>query len=157
MGLRYKARVGLYSLPPSIRGKIPHMETKKTIPPDGKGKRTVVGSIFAGLFGALGAVYLINPTAGLFELIPDNLPVIGNLDEAAAVLLLISCLAYFESTSEACSGASPGKSRSSTSRRRIADSDSARPMGHHCPVPATTGGATVPAALSFAAAMIRGM
>jgi hypothetical protein len=71
------------------------METKKTNPSQSKGKRTVVGSIFAGLFGALGAVYLINPTAGFFELIPDNLPVVGNLDEAAAVLLLISCLAYF--------------------------------------------------------------
>lgn len=40
----------------------------------------------------LGALYILNPGAGVFELIPDNLPFIGNLDEAAAVTLLISCL-----------------------------------------------------------------
>ncbi|MBZ0296407.1 MAG: DUF1232 domain-containing protein [Anaerolineae bacterium] len=28
-------------------------------------------------------IYLINPTAGILEFIPDNLPLIGNLDEAA--------------------------------------------------------------------------
>ncbi len=71
------------------------MKHQNTNPTDDKGKRTVVGSIIAGLFGALGIVYLINPTAGFLELIPDNLPVVGNLDEAAAVLLVISCLAYF--------------------------------------------------------------
>ncbi len=36
-------------------------------------------------------VYLLNPTAGLFELIPDVLPGVGNLDEAAAVGLGIAC------------------------------------------------------------------
>ena len=35
-------------------------------------------------------VYVLNPGAGVFELIPDNLPVVGNLDEAAAVGLLIA-------------------------------------------------------------------
>jgi uncharacterized membrane protein YkvA (DUF1232 family) len=35
-------------------------------------------------------LYIANPTGGLFELIPDNLPVVGNLDEAAATALLIS-------------------------------------------------------------------
>lgn len=29
-------------------------------------------------------IYLINPTLGVFEFIPDNIPIIGNLDEAAA-------------------------------------------------------------------------
>lgn len=43
----------------------------------------------------LSAVYLINPTAGVFELIPDNIPVIGNLDEVGAVVLLLSSLKYF--------------------------------------------------------------
>jgi uncharacterized membrane protein YkvA (DUF1232 family) len=38
---------------------------------------------------ALGIVYLINPTAGVFELIPDALPFVGNLDEAAATTLVI--------------------------------------------------------------------
>jgi hypothetical protein len=43
----------------------------------------------------LSAIYLINPTAGIFELIPDNLPLLGNLDEAGAVVLLLSGLRYF--------------------------------------------------------------
>jgi len=71
------------------------MENQKTIAADGKEKRSVVGSIVAGVFGLLGAVYLLNPTAGFFELIPDNLPFIGNLDEAAATVMVISCLGYF--------------------------------------------------------------
>ena len=49
-------------------------------------------AIFGGIFGAL---YLLNPTAGIFEFIPDNIPFIGNLDEAGAVLLLLGCLRHF--------------------------------------------------------------
>ena len=45
--------------------------------------------------GVLSALYILNPTADLFELLPDNLPLIGNLDEAAAVALLLMCLKYF--------------------------------------------------------------
>jgi hypothetical protein len=48
------------------------------------------------LLGLLSAFYLINPGAGIFELIPDNLPFVGNLDEAAAVALLLACLRYFD-------------------------------------------------------------
>ena len=39
------------------------------------------------LLSAVGLVYLLNPTAGLIELIPDNFPLVGNLDEAAAGLV----------------------------------------------------------------------
>lgn len=45
--------------------------------------------------GLLSTLYILNPTAGLFEIIPDNVPFIGNLDEAAAVALLLMCLKYF--------------------------------------------------------------
>lgn len=45
--------------------------------------------------GALAVVYLANPTAGFFELIPDNIPLIGNLDEAAAVVILLNTLRYY--------------------------------------------------------------
>lgn len=50
------------------------------------------GIFLLGLFCVL---YILNPTAGIFELIPDNLPIIGNLDEAAAIATLLMCLKYF--------------------------------------------------------------
>jgi uncharacterized membrane protein YkvA (DUF1232 family) len=52
-------------------------------------------SLIVLILGLFSAIYLVNPTAGFIELIPDNFPVIGNLDEAAATILLINCLAYF--------------------------------------------------------------
>ncbi len=41
----------------------------------------------------LGAVYVLNPTFGV-DLLPDNLPILGNLDEAAALLLVVGSLRY---------------------------------------------------------------
>jgi uncharacterized membrane protein YkvA (DUF1232 family) len=41
---------------------------------------------------AIGSLYLLNPGAGGFEFIPDVIPVIGNLDEAAAVLLIVQSI-----------------------------------------------------------------
>jgi len=52
-------------------------------------------NIFVFLIGILSLVYLINPGMGILELIPDNLPIIGNLDEAGAAVLLIAALKYF--------------------------------------------------------------
>lgn len=63
-------------------------------PPEDK-PRGVVNSVIVGAVGIISAIYLFNPTAGLIELIPDNIPVIGNLDEAAAAAMVISALAYF--------------------------------------------------------------
>lgn len=54
-----------------------------------------LNSLIIGVLGALSAIFLLNPGAGIFFEIPDNFPIIGNLDEAAAAALLISCLAYF--------------------------------------------------------------
>ena len=34
-------------------------------------------------------VYVLNPTLGIFELFPDNLPIIGNLDEGLAYILIL--------------------------------------------------------------------
>jgi uncharacterized membrane protein YkvA (DUF1232 family) len=43
--------------------------------------------------GALvSTIYILNPTAGVIELLPDNLPVVGNLDEAMMVTILLACL-----------------------------------------------------------------
>jgi len=52
-------------------------------------------SIIVGALGIFSVIYLLNPTGGFIEFIPDNIPIIGNLDEAAITALLISCLAYF--------------------------------------------------------------
>ena len=40
------------------------------------------------LCALIGVIYVLNPTAGLIELIPDNIPIIGNLDEGVAYLLV---------------------------------------------------------------------
>ncbi len=45
--------------------------------------------------GLAALIYLLNPGSGLFEFLPDNLPLIGNLDEAAAVAVLAACLQHF--------------------------------------------------------------
>ncbi|MBI1256304.1 MAG: DUF1232 domain-containing protein [Chloroflexi bacterium] len=45
--------------------------------------------------GVLAALYLLNPTFGVFELIPDAIPVIGNLDEAGATLILLNVFRYY--------------------------------------------------------------
>lgn len=50
---------------------------------------TVIGAAI------LAIIYIINPTAGFVEFIPDNFPIIGNLDEAGAVLIIISAFRYF--------------------------------------------------------------
>lgn len=47
------------------------------------------------IVGLVSTIYLINPGAGIFEIIPDNVPLIGNLDEAGATALLLACLRYF--------------------------------------------------------------
>jgi len=40
------------------------------------------------LFSLFGLVYLLTPTLGIFEIIPDFIPIIGNIDEGAAALAL---------------------------------------------------------------------
>jgi len=42
----------------------------------------------------ISSIYLLNFTMGIWEL-PDNLPIIGNLDELAASTLLIASLKHF--------------------------------------------------------------
>lgn len=57
-----------------------------------KNKQSLFSRVIWGLLGILGFVYLLNPTAGLFELIPDNIPFVGNLDEATAAYLVLAAL-----------------------------------------------------------------
>jgi hypothetical protein len=51
--------------------------------------------MFIILLGILSVIYLINPTAGFLEFIPDNLPIVGNIDEGTASLIIISVLRYY--------------------------------------------------------------
>ena len=57
-------------------------------PPSRLGKTlALAGAVVSG-------VYLLNPTMGIFEFIPDNLPIVGNVDEAAAAGFFLACLRY---------------------------------------------------------------
>ena len=57
-------------------------------------KRLMQEMLVIGLT-AIALIYLANPTAGVLELIPDNVPFVGNLDEAGAVLILMNTLRYY--------------------------------------------------------------
>jgi hypothetical protein len=55
-----------------------------TTPPSARG----VPAWVTYLASIIGFVYLLNPTGGLIEIIPDIIPFVGNLDEGAAMLLI---------------------------------------------------------------------
>ncbi len=57
-------------------------------------KRSAKDTIMV-VFGAFCVLYLLNPTMGFVELLPDRLPIIGNIDEAGATAGLIFVLRYF--------------------------------------------------------------
>lgn len=50
--------------------------------------------LIAGL-GVVAIVYLINPTLGVLELLPDNLPIVGNIDEGLATTVLLAVLRHY--------------------------------------------------------------
>ncbi len=52
-------------------------------------------NILVALAGLISLIYLFNPTAGILELIPDNMPIVGNLDEAAACAIVLAALRYY--------------------------------------------------------------
>ena len=60
------------------------------LPPD----RPIWAKIVAWATIAAGSVYMVNPTAGFVELLPDNLPIVGNLDEAAVVFIMFAAMRY---------------------------------------------------------------
>ncbi len=71
------------------------MEKEETVNGKVEEKKNPLTSVVVGAVGLFSAIFLLNPGFGAILEIPDNIPVIGNLDEAAAAALLISCLAYF--------------------------------------------------------------
>ena len=40
------------------------------------------------LMALIGIIYILNPSAGLLEFIPDNIPFVGKLDEGAAAFMI---------------------------------------------------------------------
>ncbi len=50
--------------------------------------------LIAGL-GVVTVIYLINPTLGVLELLPDNLPLVGNVDEGLATTILLAVLRHY--------------------------------------------------------------
>ncbi len=61
----------------------------------GTSRRTLLAHLLVPLAGALALLYLIYPSLSIFELIPDAVPLVGNLDEAGAMLLLTNALAWY--------------------------------------------------------------
>ncbi|MDA1008289.1 MAG: DUF1232 domain-containing protein [Planctomycetota bacterium] len=68
------------------------MPNQTTIPPTAKNSSTWVTMTAVAV--ALGSgLYLVNPGFGLFEFLPDNLPVIGNIDEVVMTTAFLWSLA----------------------------------------------------------------
>lgn len=50
------------------------------------------GALLSIVIAVLCVIYIVNPTAGILEFIPDVLPIVGNLDEATATAGLLYAL-----------------------------------------------------------------
>lgn len=51
-------------------------------------------SLLVTLAGILAFLYLVFPSFGVFEFLPDYIPFIGNVDEATATMVLLAALRY---------------------------------------------------------------
>jgi len=68
---------------------------EKQVPTNGDPISNKVGkrpSMWIFLSAIIGFIYLLNPTFGILELIPDNMPLVGNLDEGAAAILVYQAI-----------------------------------------------------------------
>lgn len=71
----------------------PYSSIKAEIVDDKKSARPDPSTLIINIgIAILCAIYILNPTAGFLEFIPDNLPVVGNLDEASATAGLLYAL-----------------------------------------------------------------
>lgn len=57
--------------------------------------RFIMKSLLVAFAGIASFLYLLNPTLGVFELLPDNIPLLGNVDDATAAMVLLGSLRYF--------------------------------------------------------------
>lgn len=53
---------------------------------------SLLGTVIALVGSLLSILFLANPGLGLFFEIPDNIPVVGNLDEVVVTGILVACL-----------------------------------------------------------------
>jgi uncharacterized membrane protein YkvA (DUF1232 family) len=65
-----------------------------------KSEKKFFYKILALFLSILCIIYILNPTAGVIEILPDNIPFIGNLDEATATAILIKCIYYLRNGSK---------------------------------------------------------
>ncbi|MFZ9881487.1 MAG: hypothetical protein ACO3QC_08815 [Phycisphaerales bacterium] len=56
------------------------------------GRRGCLRTTAACLVALFSGLYLLNPSLGIFEFMPDNLPVVGNLDEVFFTVAFLSAL-----------------------------------------------------------------
>ncbi len=78
----------------------------------------MIKNILVVLAGLLSLLYLMNPGAGIFEIIPDNFPVVGNLDEAAACAIILAAFRYFGIDLTSFLGRGVNQDRSKSSGRK---------------------------------------
>jgi hypothetical protein len=71
-------------MPPALPPSLP----PAVLPP------STAGKLVSWICIVLSGLYLLNPDFGVFEFLPDNLPIVGNIDEVAATLLLLGSLDY---------------------------------------------------------------
>jgi hypothetical protein len=56
-----------------------------------------IPKFFIYLLSLVGAIYILNPGSGIIELLPDNLPFVGNLDEGGAFIAIwYGLIEFFE-------------------------------------------------------------
>ena len=55
----------------------------------------MIKNVLVAVAGLLSLVYLVNPGARVFELITDNIPIVGNLDEAVACAIILAAFRYY--------------------------------------------------------------
>ena len=66
-------------------------------------------TILVSILALVSIIYLLNPSAGIFELLPDNIPFIGNIDEGFASFVLFSSIEYFRGNQVGLFGNKNGK------------------------------------------------
>lgn len=58
-------------------------------------KNNLFVSLIWAVIGIVSVIYLTNFTFGIIEVLPDNLPLVGNLDEALVTLGLLGSIKFF--------------------------------------------------------------